>query len=113
MSVCSVEVLEIWDHTSFRGIFDVVALSCKTGLLKSNLEFYKTTLSQLKSVPALTIYVGDSPKELEKASEAGMVSIRMRSEKQKEWDGLEVNEPKDVITAIFKLNQSNIKPLNH
>jgi hypothetical protein len=37
----------------------------------------------------------------------------MRSEKQKEWDGLEVNEPKDVITAIFKLNQSNIKPLNH
>ncbi len=105
MSVCSGEVSEIWDKTAFCELFNVVALSCEKGLMKSNPEFYNSTLERLRSNASTSMYVGDGLEELERATEVGMTAVRLRSREMTGWNGLVVDNPIEVVTMINEINQ--------
>jgi putative hydrolase of the HAD superfamily len=80
ITVCSQEVVEVWDETPFAGLFDATIFSCEVGLSKPASQIYELACEQLGVQPAECLFVGDGANdELAGAERVGMSALQLRA----------------------------------
>ena len=76
ITVCSEDVVDVWDETPFADLFDAVVFSCSCGLRKPDARIYRLALDQLGVEPSEALFVGDGANdELAGAERVGMRSV--------------------------------------
>jgi putative hydrolase of the HAD superfamily len=99
ITVCSEEVVDIWDETPFAGVFDTVVYSCSCGLLKPDPQIYRLALGDLEVDPADAMFVGDGANdELAGAEAVGMRAVQIGDTKP--WDGERVWTIPEVLELL-------------
>jgi putative hydrolase of the HAD superfamily len=104
ITVCSEDVVDVWDETPFADLFDAVVFSCSCGLRKPDARIYRLALDQLGVEPSEALFVGDGANdELAGAERVGMRSVLVhRPGEEPPWP--EVRDwPGPRITAIPQL----------
>ena len=80
ITVCSEDVVDIWEETPFAGLFDSVVYSCSCGYRKPDPRIYELALDELGVEPAVAIFVGDGANdELAGAERVGMRAVQIGS----------------------------------
>jgi putative hydrolase of the HAD superfamily len=95
ITVCSEDVEELWEETSFAGSFDATVFSCSAGLRKPDPRIYHLACEQLRIEPEEAIFVGDGANdELAGAERVGMRAVLIHREGEdppwdevREWQG--------------------------
>jgi putative hydrolase of the HAD superfamily len=90
-------VLEKFDMNKY---FDEIALSCDTGLLKSNKKSFSTILKKLKIKKTESIMVGDSMEsDIKGAENAGIKAILVDRYNKREYENKisNLNELRDKL----------------
>jgi len=90
-------VLEKFDMKKY---FDVIALSCETGLLKSNKKSFSEALKKLKIKKSEAVMVGDSMEsDVKGAENAKIKAILVDRNEKREYENkiLNLNELKDKL----------------
>jgi HAD superfamily hydrolase (TIGR01509 family) len=106
ITVCSEDVVDVWDESPFAGLFDAEVFSCSCGLRKPDPRIYRLVLDQLGAAASEALFVGDGANdELAGAERAGMRAILIhRPGEEPAWP--EVREwPGPWITAIPEVLQ--------
>lgn len=67
-------------------LFDAIALSFETGVIKPNVGAYQIIATKLGILPNECIFIDDQPKYCEGASNAGMVAIQYKNLDQMKMD---------------------------
>ena len=104
ITVCSDDVVELWDSTPFRGLFDSTIFSAEVGISKPDPRIYELCCEQLGVEARDCLFVGDGAnRELPGAEKAGMTAVQLRApgeeltEPGKEWDGRSVERLAEVL----------------
>lgn len=74
MHVASIDHIE--QKYSFRDVFDGMVISCRIQMVKPELEIYQHLLQQHSLVANQTIFIDDTPSNLNAASKLGMKVIK-------------------------------------
>jgi putative hydrolase of the HAD superfamily len=76
ISVCTDEVVELWEETPFGDLFDDAVFSCAVGLAKPDPRIYRLACERLGVEPEETLFVGDGANdELAGAAAVGMHAV--------------------------------------
>ncbi|HEY5058688.1 MAG TPA: HAD family hydrolase [Gaiellaceae bacterium] len=76
ISVCTDEVVELWETTAFHRLFDDAVFSCEVGLSKPDPRIYHLACERLGVEPAQAMFVGDGANdELAGAAAVGMTAV--------------------------------------
>jgi len=59
ITVCSEDVVSLWEETAFHGLFDAEVFSAAVGLRKPDPKIYRLALELLEVEPAEAVFVGD------------------------------------------------------
>jgi putative hydrolase of the HAD superfamily len=88
ITVCSDDVVDLWEETPFAGLFDSTVFSCAVGLRKPDPRIYRLALDELGVEAQDAIFVGDGANdELAGAERAGMRAVLIHREgEQPPWD---------------------------
>jgi putative hydrolase of the HAD superfamily len=104
ITVCSTDVVELWETTPFRGLFDSTVFSAEVGISKPDPRIYELCCEQLDVRASDCLFVGDGANdELPGAEKVGMTALQLRApgeeltEPGKEWEGDSVERLAEVL----------------
>ncbi|HZS31040.1 MAG TPA: HAD-IA family hydrolase [Gaiellaceae bacterium] len=99
ITVCSEDVVDVWDRTPFAGQFDSVVYSCSCGYRKPDPRLYMRVCEELRVAPAEALYVGDGTNdELAGAEAVGMRAVQIGSTQP--WDGERIAAIPEVLALL-------------
>ena len=105
ITVCSEDVVSLWEETDFHGLFDAEVFSAAVGLRKPDPQIYRIALEKLGVEPKDAMFVGDGANdELGGAERVGMTPVLFLPEGRdpfwpevREWAGLRVSSLPEVL----------------
>jgi len=103
ITVCSEDVVSLWEETAFQGLFDAEVFSAAVGLRKPDPRIYRLALELLGVEPAEAIFVGDGANdELAGAERVGMRAIGVDSPSGElgDWDGAVIRELPELLELV-------------
>lgn len=104
ITVCSEDVVALWEETDFHGLFDAEVFSAAVGLRKPDPEIYRIALEQLGVEAGDAMFVGDGANdELAGAERVGMTAVGVESptgELPADWDGLRIRELPELLALV-------------
>jgi putative hydrolase of the HAD superfamily len=104
ITVCSEDVVSLWEETDFHGLFDAEVFSAAVGLRKPDPRIYEIALEKLGVEPKDAIFVGDGANdELAGAERVGMTAVGVESptgELPDDWDGLRIRELPELLQLV-------------
>jgi putative hydrolase of the HAD superfamily len=99
ITVCSEDVVDVWEETPFAGVFDAVAFSCSCGYRKPDPRIYELALGQLGVEAAEAIFVGDGTNdELAGAEAVGMRAVQIGATQP--WSGERISTIPEVLELL-------------
>ena len=103
ITVCSEDVVSLWEETDFHGLFDAEVFSAAVGLRKPDPRIYRLALELLLVEPEEAVFVGDGANdELAGAERVGMRAIGVDSPGGElgDWDGAVVRELPELLELV-------------
>ncbi len=104
ITVCSEDVVKLWEETDFHGLFDAEVFSAAVGLRKPDPRIYRIALEQLGVEAADAMFVGDGANdELAGAERVGLTAVGVASptgELPDDWDGLRIRELPELLQLL-------------
>jgi putative hydrolase of the HAD superfamily len=103
ITVCSEDVVSLWEETDFHGLFDAEVFSAAVGLRKPDPRIYRLALDLLGVEPAEAVFVGDGANdELAGAERVGMRAIGVDSPgcELGDWDGPVVRALPELLELV-------------
>ena len=104
ITVCSEDVVSLWEETDFHGLFDAEVFSAAVGLRKPDPRIYWIALEKLGVEPKDAMFVGDGANdELGGAERVGMTAVGVESptgELPDDWDGPRIRELPDLLKLV-------------
>lgn len=99
ITVCSEDVVDVWQETPFAGMFDAEVFSSSCGLRKPDPRIYRLALEQLDVEPVEAIFVGDGANdELAGAERVGMRAVQIGSSEP--WEGERIAGVREVLDLL-------------
>lgn len=99
ITVCSEDVVDIWEQTPFAGVFDSVVYSCSCGYRKPDPRIYELSLRELGLEAGDAIFVGDGANdELAGAEAVGMRAVQIGSTHP--WSGERIATIPEVLELL-------------
>ena len=99
ITACSDDVVDVWEQSSFSGLFGSVVYSCSCGYLKPDPRLYLQACEELEVEPADAIYVGDGTNdELAGAERVGMRAVQIGSSQP--WEGERIWSIPEVLDLL-------------
>ena len=99
ITVCSEDVVDIWEETPFAGVFDSLVYSCSCGYRKPDPRIYELSLRELQVDAAEAIFVGDGANdELAGAESVGMRAVQIGSTQP--WSGARISTIPEVLELL-------------
>jgi putative hydrolase of the HAD superfamily len=99
ITVCSEDVVDVWDETPFAGLFDSVVFSCSCGYRKPDPRIYEAALRELGVEATEAIFVGDGANdELAGAERVGMRAMQIGSSEP--WTGERISTIPEVLERL-------------
>jgi putative hydrolase of the HAD superfamily len=99
ITVCSDDVVDVWDETPFAGVFDTVVYSCSCGFRKPDPRIYDLALRDLDVAAADAIFVGDGANdELAGAEAVGMRAVQIGTSQP--WEGERISTIPEVLELV-------------
>jgi putative hydrolase of the HAD superfamily len=107
ITVCSQDVVYVWDETPFAGLFDETVFSCEVGVLKPDPRIYQLCCERLGVPLQESLFVGDGANdELPGAERVGMTAVQLRAPGEeltppgKEWQGAAIESLDEVLDLV-------------
>jgi putative hydrolase of the HAD superfamily len=104
ITVCSDDVVALWEETDFHGLFDAEVFSAAVGLRKPDPRIYRIALEKLGVEAKDAMFVGDGANdELGGAERVGMTAVGVESptgELPDDWDGLRIRELQELLKLV-------------
>jgi len=104
ITVCSEDVVSLWEETDFHGLFDAEVFSAAVGLRKPDPRIYRLALEQLGVEAEDAMFVGDGANdELGGAERVGMTAVAVESptgELPEDWAGLRIRELPELLALV-------------
>ena len=104
ITVCSEDVVNLWEETDFHGLFDAEVFSAAVGLRKPDPEIYRIALEKLGVAAEDAVFVGDGANdELAGAERVGMTAVGVDSptgELPADWAGLRIRELPELLALV-------------
>jgi putative hydrolase of the HAD superfamily len=104
ITVCSEDVVSLWEETDFHGLFDAEVFSAAVGLRKPDPQIYGIALEKLGVEAKEAMFVGDGANdELGGAERVGMTAVGVDSptgELPKDWNGLRIRELPELLKLV-------------
>ena len=108
ITMCSEDVVDVWEETPLAGLFDVEVFSCSCGLRKPDARIYDLALGPLGVVPSEALFVGDGANdELAGAERIGMRAILIHRPGRepvwpelREWPGTRITSIPEVLGVL-------------
>jgi putative hydrolase of the HAD superfamily len=108
ITVCSEDVVDVWEETPFAGVFDSVVFSCACGLRKPDPGIYRIALEQLGVEPSEALFVGDGANdELAGAERIGMRAVLVHRPGEepawpevRDWPGARITSIRDLLSLV-------------
>jgi putative hydrolase of the HAD superfamily len=104
ITVCSEDVVKLWEETDFHGLFDAEVFSAAVGLRKPDPRIYRIALEQLGVEAEDAMFVGDGANdELAGAERVGMTAVGVESatgELPDDWSGLRIRELPELLQLL-------------
>ena len=104
ITVCSEDVVSLWEETDFHGLFDAEVFSAAVGLRKPDPRIYWIALEKLGVEPKDAMFVGDGANdELGGAERVGMTAVGVESptgELSDDWDGPRIRELPELLKLV-------------
>jgi len=104
ITVCSEDVVSLWEETDFHGLFDAEVFSAAVGLRKPDPEIYRIALEKLGVEAEDVMFVGDGANdELGGAERLGMTAVGVESptgELPDDWRGLRIRELPELLKLL-------------
>lgn len=99
ITVCSEDVVDVWERTPFAGVFDSVVFSCSCGYRKPDPRLYRQACEELGVAPAEALYVGDGTNdELAGAERVGMRAVQIGASQP--WTGERIAAIPEVLELL-------------
>jgi putative hydrolase of the HAD superfamily len=99
ITVCSDDVVDVWEETPFAGVFDTVVFSCSCGFRKPDSRIYEIALRELDVGAADATFVGDGANdELAGAEAVGMRAVQIGTSQP--WDGERIATIPEVLELV-------------
>jgi HAD superfamily hydrolase (TIGR01509 family) len=104
ITVCSEDVVSLWEETDFHGLFDAEVFSAAVGLRKPDPRIYRIALEQLRVDAEDAMFVGDGANdELAGAERVGMTAVGVESptgELPEDWQGPRIRELPELLQLV-------------
>ncbi len=104
ITVCSDDVVTLWEETDFHGLFDAEVFSAAVGLRKPDPRIYRIALEKLGVGAEDAMFVGDGANdELAGAERVGMTAVGVESptgELPDDWDGPRIRELPELLRLV-------------
>lgn len=104
ITVCSEDVVSLWEETDFHGLFDAEVFSAAVGLRKPDPRIYQIALEQLAVDAEDAMFVGDGANdELGGAERVGMTAVGVESptgELPEDWAGPRIRELPELLALV-------------
>ena len=104
ITVCSEDVVSLWEETDFHGLFDAEVFSAAVGLRKPDPRIYRVALEQLGVEAEDAMFVGDGANdELAGAERLGMTAVGVESptgELPDDWGGARIRELPELLKLV-------------
>jgi putative hydrolase of the HAD superfamily len=104
ITVCSEDVVKLWEETDFHGLFDAEIFSAAVGLRKPDPRIYRIALEKLGVDAEEAMFVGDGANdELAGAERVGMTAVGVASptgELPDDWGGLRIRELPELLALV-------------
>ena len=104
ITVCSEDVVSLWEETDFHGLFDAEVFSAAVGLRKPDPEIYRIALEKLGVEAEDAMFVGDGANdELGGAERVGMTAVGVESptgELPDDWDGARIRVLPELLELL-------------
>jgi putative hydrolase of the HAD superfamily len=104
ITVCSEDVVKLWEETDFHGLFDAEVFSAAVGLRKPDPRIYRIALEKLGVDAEEAMFVGDGANdELAGAERVGMTAVGVASptgELPDDWGGLRIRELPELLALV-------------
>ena len=108
ITVCSEDVVDVWQRTPFARVFDSEIFSCSCGYRKPDPRLYLQACKELGVEPVEALYVGDgSNDELAGAERVGMRAILVHRPGEeppwpevRDWPGPRITSIPDVLQFL-------------
>jgi putative hydrolase of the HAD superfamily len=99
ITVCSEDVVDVWEETPFAGIFDAVVFSCSCGYRKPDPRIYELALRELEVEASESVFVGDGTNdELNGAEAVGMRAVQVGDTQP--WSGERISTIPEVLELL-------------
>jgi putative hydrolase of the HAD superfamily len=104
ITVCSEDVVSLWEETDFHGLFDAEVFSAAVGLRKPDPRIYRIALEQLGVDAQDAMFVGDGANdELAGAERVGMTAVGVESptgELPDDWTGRRIRTLPELLALV-------------
>jgi putative hydrolase of the HAD superfamily len=108
ITVCSEDVVDVWNETPFSGLFEAEVFSCSCGYRKPDPRLYLQACQELDVDPAEALYVGDgSNDELAGAERVGMRAVLVHRAGEeplwpevRDWSGPRITSIPEVLLHL-------------
>jgi HAD superfamily hydrolase (TIGR01509 family) len=104
ITVCSEDVVSLWEETDFHGLFDAEVFSAAVGLRKPDPRIYRIALEQLRVDAEDAMFVGDGANdELAGAERVGVTAVGVESptgELPEDWQGPRIRELPELLQLV-------------
>ena len=104
ITVCSEDVVSLWEETDFHGLFDAEVFSAAVGLRKPDPRIYRIALEQLGVDAEDAMFVGDGANdELGGAERVGMIAVGVESptgELPEDWAGQRIRDLPELLALV-------------
>ena len=104
ITVCSEDVVSLWEETDFHGLFDAEVFSAAVGLRKPDPRIYRIALEQLRVDAEDAMFVGDGANdELAGAERVGMTAVGVESptgELPDDWTGRRIRTLPELLALV-------------
>ena len=81
--------------------FHSLTYSCHLGTCKPDMRMYIDAIDKMGYSPEQTIFIDDSPENLDAAKEIGIMPILITT-REKDWEGIKISKPSDLIPMLEK-----------
>jgi len=108
ITVCSEDVVDVWQETPFAGLFDAEVFSASCGLRKPDARIYRLALDELGVEPTDALFVGDGANdELAGAERVGMRAVLIHRPdaepawpEVRDWSGPRITAIPEVLELV-------------
>lgn len=102
ITVCSEDVVKLWEETDFHGLFDAEVFSAAVGLRKPDPRIYRIALEELGVDAEDAMFVGDGANdELAGAERVGMTAVLIeRDGEDQQWEGRRIRSLPELLELL-------------